>query len=122
MWCDIVESNIMMKGIWPEAWFKCSSSQHSTNGITDCAMQSFNGSILVRRVRCGKFNRISGRFEECNNVGAVSELTTLIHADIFVRNVKRKTISGQPMVQKINGRCFGSKRLTKKSTTVMTSD
>jgi hypothetical protein len=65
---NIVEAQEMMECIWPELGSKIGTSQHGTNGITDCLMWALPRAILMRGAGCSGFNGITSTLKETDNL------------------------------------------------------
>jgi hypothetical protein len=112
----------MMEGIRPEFGREIGATKHSANGITDGAVGTFTGTILMRGVGCSGFDSIARLFEQVNNIRTTTKLVTKIEAHVFVRNIRRKAVLGKPMVEEIDGRGFGAETFAVQRAAVVIDD
>jgi len=59
--CDIVEAEIVLKGIGLKFWFQSSSPERNSQPFCNGAMGMPSRAILMRRVRCSCFYSISSQ-------------------------------------------------------------
>jgi hypothetical protein len=112
----------MMEGIRPEFGREIGATKHSANGITDGAVGTFTGTVLMRGVGCSGFDSIARLFEQVNNVRTTTKLATKIEAHVFVRNIRGKAVLGKPMVEEIDGRGFGAETFAVQRAAVVIDD
>lgn len=73
-----------MKRIRPKCRRKIGSMEHSTDGISNSLMCTFNRAVLVGRISTSGANVVVKTFEESLDLGVLVEFTTLVHVDILV--------------------------------------
>ena len=119
---DIVDLEKVKKGIRPIFWFKTSAMQHGTNGVTDGAVRTFTRTILMRRIRGCRFTFVPSLLKEFPYFLRSAKFTTKIKANIFVLDVRTKTMLSKPFIEICNRSFLGRKAATIEETTVVVNN
>ena len=122
MWADIVETDKVMKCIRPEFNGEIGAMEHGKNGVADSLMRSFTGTIGAGRIGGGGLNRIASVFKEIDNGVTAGKFTTLIEANVLMKNILRASMFSKPLIEIIERGFLGRKALTIKCAGVMISD
>ena len=110
----------MMEGIRPKLDIEASTVQHGANGICNCAMGAFNGSVLIGRISSCGSNLIPKRLEKFLNFRVAVKFTPLIHEDVLVRDVW--IMIREELPQPFNRRGLGDTSITVETTSDVIRD
>jgi hypothetical protein len=85
-------------------------------------MGAFARTILMGRSGSSRLNSIASLFKQFNDITTLAQVSTLIKTHVFVRDISRETMEGQPTIEEVNGRPFIAKSFTVESAAVMVDD
>jgi hypothetical protein len=117
---EVIQADVVIEGVWPEAGAKGCTSEHGAQSIANSLVGAFAGAILMGRVRAGKLDLITEISESGADFVALAEFTATIHTNIFVGAGGR--IVGEPLVEPVHRGGLGSEGTTKDATTEVVSD
>jgi hypothetical protein len=103
---NIVQAKPMMEGIRPELGRQIGATKHGTQCITNSLMRTFTGAILTGSSGGSGFNKVARMLKQADNLLTMSQVTTLIQANVLIGNVSRKTMKDKPSIKKIKGGSF----------------
>ena len=73
-----------MECIWPEFYTEVGTIEETANVISNCAMISFDWSVLIGSASAGWLYRVTVLFKELVDFWVLVEFTALVHHDAFV--------------------------------------
>jgi hypothetical protein len=101
----VLDAKVMVKSIGPKTGAKSRTSEHGAEGVANCLVSPFDGTVLVGRVGASGVHGIAKFLKERDDEGVAVEFPALVEDDILIGHVRR--VFRKPMSKPVEGRALG---------------